>query len=72
MNYEINFLPVGSDAVINKDVKHYALMVGVPAKQIGWVSKAGNTLKFDKINEAIDSFYNSKYKIIDNDLKELN
>ena len=32
---------IGSGAV----VKPYALMVGVPAKQIGWVSKAGNTLK---------------------------
>ena len=39
---------IGSGAVVNKDVKPYALMVGVPAKQIGWVSKAGNTLKFDK------------------------
>lgn len=38
---------VGSGAVVNKDVKPYALMVGVPARQIGWVSKAGNTLEFD-------------------------
>ena len=63
---------IGSGAVVNKDVKPYALMVGVPARRIGWVSKAGNTLKFDENNEAIDSFDNSKYKIIDNDLKELN
>ena len=60
---------IGSGAVINKDVKPYALMVGVPAKQIGWVSKAGNTLKFNENNEAVDEFDNSKYKIIDNDLK---
>ena len=58
---------IGSGAVINKDVKAYALMVGVPAKQIGWVSKAGNTLKFDKNNNAVDSFDNSKYKI-ENDI----
>ncbi len=57
---------IGSGAVVNKDVKPYALMVGVPAKQIGWVSKAGNTLKFDKDGIATDSFDNSKYKI-DND-----
>ena len=57
---------IGSGAVVNKDVKPYALMVGVPAKQIGWVSKAGNTLKFDKAGIATDSFDNSKYKI-DND-----
>ncbi len=59
---------IGSGAVVNKDVKPYALMVGVPARQIGWVSKAGNTLKFDENNEAIDSFDNSKYKIKDNNL----
>lgn len=56
---------VGAGAVVNKDVKPYALVVGVPAKQIGWVSKAGNTLQFDSNNEAIDTYDNSKYKIID-------
>ncbi len=59
---------IGSGTVVNKDVKPYALMVGVPAKQIGWVSKAGNTLKFDEKNIAIDSFDNSKYKIQNDDL----
>ena len=63
---------IGSGAVINKDVNSYALMVGIPAKQIGWVSKAGNTLEFDSNDEAIDSFDNSKYKIIDNNLEVLN
>ena len=62
---------IGSGAVINKDVKPYALMVGVPAKQIGWVSKAGNTLVFDKNNKAIDSFDNSQCVIIDDELKEI-
>ena len=54
---------IGGGTVVNKDVKPFALMVGVPAKQIGWVSKAGNTLKFDENNIAIDSFDNTKYKI---------
>lgn len=35
---------VGAGAVINKDVKAFALMVGVPAKQIGWISKYGEQL----------------------------
>jgi UDP-2-acetamido-3-amino-2,3-dideoxy-glucuronate N-acetyltransferase len=35
---------VGAGAVINKDVKPFALMVGVPAKQIGWISKYGEQL----------------------------
>ena len=59
---------IGSGTVVNKDVKPFALMVGVPAKQIGWVSKAGNTLKFDENNIAIDSFDNSKYKIENDNL----
>jgi len=35
---------VGAGAVINKDVSDYALMVGVPAKQIGWMSEYGEQL----------------------------
>jgi UDP-2-acetamido-3-amino-2,3-dideoxy-glucuronate N-acetyltransferase len=35
---------VGAGAVINKDVPSYALMVGVPAKQIGWMSEYGAQL----------------------------
>jgi len=35
---------VGAGAVINKNVKAYALMVGVPAKQIGWMSEFGEKL----------------------------
>jgi UDP-2-acetamido-3-amino-2,3-dideoxy-glucuronate N-acetyltransferase len=57
---------IGSGAVINRDVKPYALMVGVPAKQIGWVGVSGNTLNF-KENIAEDEF--AKYELIENDLK---
>jgi UDP-2-acetamido-3-amino-2,3-dideoxy-glucuronate N-acetyltransferase len=35
---------VGAGAVVNKDVKPYALMVGVPAKQIGWMSEFGEQI----------------------------
>jgi UDP-2-acetamido-3-amino-2,3-dideoxy-glucuronate N-acetyltransferase len=57
---------IGSGALINRDVKPYALMVGVPARQIGWVSRAGNTLTFDDNGEAVDNYDNSRY-ILDND-----
>ena len=60
---------IGSGAVVNKDVKPFALMVGVPAKQIGWVGVSGNTLEFDENNNAIDSFDNTKYKIQNDNLK---
>lgn len=62
---------IGSGTVVNKDVKAYALMVGVPAKQIGWVGKSGNTLKFDESGIALDDYDNSKYKIIDDNLEVL-
>ena len=35
---------VGAGAVVNKDVPSYALMVGVPARQIGWMSEYGEQL----------------------------
>jgi UDP-2-acetamido-3-amino-2,3-dideoxy-glucuronate N-acetyltransferase len=35
---------IGSGAVVTKDVKDYALMVGVPARQIGWVCECGKRL----------------------------
>jgi UDP-2-acetamido-3-amino-2,3-dideoxy-glucuronate N-acetyltransferase len=40
---EFSFVAAG--AVINKDVKPFALMAGVPAKQIGWMSKFGEQIK---------------------------
>ena len=38
------FAFVGAGAVVNKDVPAYALMVGVPARQIGWMSEFGEQL----------------------------
>ncbi|MEA3521803.1 MAG: acyltransferase [Campylobacterota bacterium] len=59
---------IGSGAVINKDVKPFALMVGVPAKQIGWVSCAGNTLVFNDKGIATCKHDNSQYKEENNQL----
>lgn len=39
------FAFIGAGAVVNKDVPDYALMVGVPAKQIGWMSEYGEQLE---------------------------
>jgi UDP-2-acetamido-3-amino-2,3-dideoxy-glucuronate N-acetyltransferase len=38
------FAFVGAGAVVNKDVKPFALMVGVPARQIGWMSEFGEQI----------------------------
>lgn len=42
------FCLIGAGAVITKPVKAYALVVGNPAKQIGWVSEYGHKLVFDE------------------------
>lgn len=39
-----DFAFIGAGAVVNKDVPAYALMVGVPARQIGWMSEFGEQL----------------------------
>ena len=68
---------VGAGAVINKDVKPYALMVGVPAKQIGWMSEFGEQLDLPLYGSAktacihtggvyfLESGYVSKSEIVD-------
>ncbi len=43
---------IGAGAVINRDVPNYALMVGVPAKQIGWMSQHGERLDLPVVGEA--------------------
>lgn len=43
---------IGAGAVINKNVPAYALMVGVPAKQIGWMSEFGEQLSLPLQGEA--------------------
>jgi len=41
------FCFIAAGAVVTKDVPDYALMAGVPAKQQGWMSRHGHSLKFD-------------------------
>jgi UDP-2-acetamido-3-amino-2,3-dideoxy-glucuronate N-acetyltransferase len=58
---------IGAGAVINKDVSDYALMVGVPAKQVGWISEYGEKLDLplEGNAETICKNTNQKYKLKD-------
>ena len=64
---------VGAGALINKDVPDYALMVGVPAKQIGWMSEYGEQLKLPlKGNEkAMCEFTQKIYELKESCLKKV-
>ncbi|MEW6506310.1 MAG: acyltransferase [Bacteroidota bacterium] len=58
---------IGAGAVVTKNVPDYALLVGNPAKLIGWMSESGQRLNFDKEGNAFCSKSNRKYKL-ENDL----
>ncbi len=57
---------VGAGAVVTKEVKPYALVVGNPAKQIGWMSETGHRLNFNLDGIAICPESNEKYKLNNN------
>jgi UDP-2-acetamido-3-amino-2,3-dideoxy-glucuronate N-acetyltransferase len=52
---------IGAGAVVTKEVKAYALLVGNPAVQIGWMSEFGHKLVFDDENLAICEESGDKY-----------
>jgi UDP-2-acetamido-3-amino-2,3-dideoxy-glucuronate N-acetyltransferase len=65
------FAFIGAGAVVTKTILPYALVVGNPAKQIGWISEFGQKLLFDKNNIAICSESNEKYELINNYVSKL-
>ncbi|HMT35773.1 MAG TPA: acyltransferase [Chitinophagaceae bacterium] len=57
------FAFVGAGAVVTKNVPDYALIVGNPAKQIGWMSEYGHRLQFDENGMAICEESNQTYQL---------
>ncbi|CAM3419229.1 acyltransferase [Zobellia roscoffensis] len=56
---------IGAGSVVTKDVPDYALIVGNPGKQIGWVSEYGHRLEFNDGNSATCPESNQVYKLED-------
>ncbi|REG91474.1 acyltransferase [Algoriphagus antarcticus] len=62
---------VGAGAVITKTVPAYALMVGNPARQMGWMSEFGEKLKFDTEGKALCEATGDQYELINNQVSKL-
>jgi UDP-2-acetamido-3-amino-2,3-dideoxy-glucuronate N-acetyltransferase len=71
--YEIGiFAFIGAGAVITREVRPYALMVGNPAKQVGWVSEFGHRLLFDDKGYAHCPETKEIYRLMDGQVQKEN
>lgn len=62
---------IGAGAVVTKPVLAYALVVGNPSKQIGWISEYGHRLKFDENGFAICVESGEKYQLKNNSVQKI-
>ena len=62
---------IGAGAVVTKEVLPYALVVGNPSKQIGWISEFGHRLEFDENGFAICLESKEKYRLKDNKVEKI-
>ncbi len=62
---------IGAGAVVTKPVPAYALVVGNPARQIGWMSEFGHRLNFDADNHASCEESGEKYILVNNTVRKI-
>lgn len=63
---------IGAGAVVTKAVPSYALVVGNPARQIGWMSEYGHRLEFNESGEALCEESREKYALKNNQVEKVN
>jgi UDP-2-acetamido-3-amino-2,3-dideoxy-glucuronate N-acetyltransferase len=65
------FAFIGAGAVVTKEVLPYALVVGNPAKQVGWMSEFGHRLNFDENGIAVCPEGKEKYELKNGRVRKL-
>ncbi|MEQ8554295.1 MAG: acyltransferase [Cyclobacteriaceae bacterium] len=65
------FALVGAGAVITREVKPFALVVGNPARQVGWVSENGIKLSFDREGYATCPEKGDKYRLLNEQVNKI-
>ena len=65
------FAFIGAGAVVTKEVRDFALVVGNPARQIGWMSEYGERLNFDENGFAICDESGAKYNLLNGRVSKL-
>lgn len=66
-----DFAMIGAGAVVTKNVAAYALVVGNPAKHVGWVGENGQLLDFDANGEATCAETGERYVLLNNQIRKL-
>jgi UDP-2-acetamido-3-amino-2,3-dideoxy-glucuronate N-acetyltransferase len=62
---------IGAGAVITRDVKPFALVIGNPGRQTAWVSEYGHKLAFDDEGIAVCHESGQKYRLSDNSVTRI-
>lgn len=64
------FAFIGAGAVVTKDALDYALIIGNPGRQVGWMSEHGHRLKFDSQGTAVCPESGEKYALADGKVRK--